>query len=290
MKKSNEMFLLHEANGISEKSVFYEGKYDPWKDAENKKNHLYNQFYLVPPGTLPVAKGLFVDQTEVANIHYREFLYHIVKDSGAYADQQYLPKIDNKFKTKYFKNPEFSFYPVVGVSYENAQKYCDWRAKKVNENLKELLANQVKKYRYNGRLPREAEWKKIAGSSSYIQTKLHAFGKKELTFFEEDIIQNRFASSSLLMKKYFGYNVNLKADAPEEMDIEIPLYIYSFERNDKGFYNLYGNVKELVEEGYSIGGSFKTGSDEEALFTPDDIQVYRTDVGFRCLMEIARRK
>ncbi len=284
-----ELLPIYSANAASEKSVFYFGKYDSWK--ENKNNHLYNQVYIIPPGTLPIGKGVFFDQTEVANIDYQEFLHHIARDSGKYVDKPYYPKMENKLKTKYFLNPEFYFYPVVGVTHENAEKYCEWRAKKLNEELKSMLMNSVKKYRYKGRLPNEQEWKNVAGSTSFIKDNLYTVGKKEIAFFEEDIVSNRLMSSYKSDdKNYYGYNVNLLVEPPLGIEIEIPLYIYSFERNEKGFYNMYGNVKELVQEGYAIGGSFKTGKSDEELFFQDDIQAYKTDVGFRCMCEIARRR
>ncbi|PIB36037.1 hypothetical protein BFP72_11835 [Reichenbachiella sp. 5M10] len=288
--ESKVFFQLYVSNKTSEKEVFYEGKYDPWK--ENKDNHLYSQTYLIPPGSLPISVGKFLDQTEVANIHYQEFLFHITKDSAKYVDRAYYPQIDNKFKTKYFLNPEFYFYPVVGVTYENAQAYCDWRAEKLNEGLKEMLAKQIKKYRYSGRLPNEKEWKNMTGApETVVLDKYYTFGKKETAFFEEDIVSSRFATDALLKKNdYYGYNHNFKVDGTIGLEVEIPFYIYSFSPTASGFYNVYGNVKELVEEGYAIGGSFLTEFSADELFYPDETQAYRTDVGFRCLTEVARRK
>ncbi|UXP32528.1 formylglycine-generating enzyme family protein [Reichenbachiella agarivorans] len=289
--EDNKVLLqLYVTNNSSEKEVFYEGKYDPWKD--NKKNHLYEQVYMIPPGSLPISEGKFMDQTEVANIHYQEFLFYITKDSAKYLDKEYMPQLDNKFKSKYFLNPEFYFYPVVGVTHQNAQAYCEWRAKVLNVGLKDMLKNQVKKYKYAGRLPSEEEWKKIAGNvEEEVNSRLYNFGKKEWSFFEEDIVANRFAPSSILSRvDYEGYTQNFLVQDPMSLDIEIPFYIYSFSHNTLGFYNFYGNVKELVAEGYAIGGSFQTSFSADELFDHDEVQAYRTDVGFRCLTEIARRR
>jgi gliding motility-associated lipoprotein GldJ len=46
------------------------------------------------------------------------------RDEMAYND----PYIEN-----YWEHPAFSFYPVVGVTWEQAMKYCQWRTDRVNE-------------------------------------------------------------------------------------------------------------------------------------------------------------
>lgn len=150
--------------------------------------------------------------------------------------------------------------------------------------------NEPNKYKFIGRLPTKEEWMIAAGpSNEEIRMAPHEVSKKASQFLEEDIIKNRFATESMLMNASFiGYNVNLKYDT-EGIPIEIPQYIYSFEPNKRGFYNLYGNVKELVSEGYAIGGSFSTPNTEEGLFEEDFVQAYRTDVGFRCLVEVVKR-
>ncbi|MFY0625490.1 MAG: SUMF1/EgtB/PvdO family nonheme iron enzyme [Reichenbachiella sp.] len=286
------VYMVYNTNKTSEKLLFYEGKYDPWKTKFNKNNALMHQIYIIPPGTLPISKGVFLDQTEVANIHYAEFLFFLEKDSGKYASKAYEPVIENKYKHKYINDPEFYFFPVTGVSHENAEAYCQWRAKKVNVGLKEMLIGSPKKYRYAGRLPRADEWKKGAGqASSFVKDVHYSLGKNEKEYFEVEIISKRFATAAILENDdLYGYNANFYVEPPIGLEIEIPHYIYSFEPNEKGFYNLYGNVKELLDDGHAIGGSFKTPYVQDMLFEEDDIQSYRTDVGFRCIVEIARRK
>ncbi len=279
-------------NKVSEKTLFYEGKFDAWKAPFNKHNPLFDQIYIFPPGTLPISKGVFLDQTEVANIHYQEFLFYIAKDSGKYVDKAYAPKLENKYYHKYYDEPEFYFYPVTGVSHENAQAYCEWRAKQLNIGLKEMLKGSPKKYRYAGRLPSEAEWKKAAGEATVAVQDVHyKLGKNELKFFEEELIPRRFATQAILeITDLYAFNANFYVDPPMGLDLEIPLYIYSFPPNERGFYNMYGNVKELLDNGHAVGGSFKTAYQPESIFEEDDTQLYRVDVGFRCIVEIARRR
>jgi hypothetical protein len=289
---AKEYFQIYEANKISEKSIFYEGKFDPWKAPANKKNALFNQVYIIPPGTLPIGKGVFLDQTEVANIHFLEFLFYVEKDSGRYMDAKYEPRLENKFKNKYLNNVEFYFYPVIGVNHEKAQTYCNWRAQMVNQKLEMWLEDNPKKYKYAGRLPSLSEWKKAAGiAKEHVKDVHYNIGKNQIKYFQEEIVPNRFSTPAVLeTKEVYAFNANFYVDPPIGIEIEIPFYIYSYEPNIKGFYNLYGNVKEILFDGNAVGGSFKTPYEQDKLFEPDDTQDYRTDVGFRCIIEIARRK
>ncbi|MEO9964725.1 MAG: SUMF1/EgtB/PvdO family nonheme iron enzyme [Reichenbachiella sp.] len=287
--QARDLMQVYVANKFSEKSAFYYGKYDPWRDSDYSNSELYNQRYIVPPGTLPIAKGKFLDQTELANIHFEEFLFFMVKDSGRYKDRTYLPKQENKYVLNYYKNSEFSFFPVLAVDLKTAETYCRWRAEKLNEGLKEMLIDEPNKYKFSGRLPSKEEWLIAAGSHiDEIEITTHPISKKGKQFLIEDMVKGRFTTEAAIDKSSFlGYNVNLKYDGGG-IPIEIPQYVYSFEPNERGFYNMYGNVKEMVQEGYAIGGSFQTLNTEEDIFEEDPLQSYKTDVGFRCLVEVIK--
>ncbi len=75
----------------------------------------------------------WIDQTEVTNHQYAQCVA---------AGVCTVPKKpDAYYRTSNYGNPEFSKYPVVNVSWEQAQSYCKWAG---------------------GRLPTEAEWEKAA--------------------------------------------------------------------------------------------------------------------------------
>lgn len=289
LSEAKELFMLYNTNKYSEKLIFYYGKYDPWVHSPLSVTDLYNQDYITPPGTLPIEEGKFVDQTEVANVHYQEFLFFMVKDSGKYKDRVFMPKQDNKMLSKYFNESEFSCFPVTAVGLEHAETYCKWRAEKLNEGLIFMLEDEVEKYEFSGRLPSEEEWFQAAGAhEDFVKPAYYEIKKKSKQYLEEDVLPNRFINAADLNKTDFeGYNVNLKSK--NGLPLGIPMYIYSFEPNNGGFYNMYGNVKELVAEGYAIGGSFLTTYSDENIREQEEIQAYKTDVGFRCLVEIVKK-
>ncbi len=90
----------------------------------------------------------YMDQTEVANIHYREYLYWLNKTYDS-QDPMYATVLDKAlpdtlvwrselsynepYVNYYFRHPSFNYYPVVGVTWKQANDYCMWRGDRVNE-------------------------------------------------------------------------------------------------------------------------------------------------------------
>jgi len=93
------------------------------------------------------VNSFFMDETEVSNLHYREYVYWVNRVMGdqypevvdmvrpdtlvwreelAYNE----PQIEN-----YFSFPAYNDYPVVGVSWEQANDFAQWRSDRVNEML-----------------------------------------------------------------------------------------------------------------------------------------------------------
>ncbi len=59
---------------------------------------------------------------------------------------------------RYFSHPAFGNYPVVGVNWNQATAFCEWRTKYLNAYLdKSKMANESP-----FRLPTEAEWEYAA--------------------------------------------------------------------------------------------------------------------------------
>ena len=88
----------------------------------------------------------YMDQTEVRNVDYREYLYWLKR---VFVD---FPEIYNKalpdtlvWRRKlayneplveyYFRHPAYQEYPVVGVNWLQANDFCTWRTDRVNEGI-----------------------------------------------------------------------------------------------------------------------------------------------------------
>ncbi|MFN4285347.1 MAG: SUMF1/EgtB/PvdO family nonheme iron enzyme [Lacibacter sp.] len=96
------------------------------------------------PRRVTVA-SFYMDETEVANVHYREYLFwldRVFQDTAIL--NRALPDTlcwrselayNEPYVEYYFRHPSYNYYPVVGVSWKQAHDYCLWRTDRVNENI-----------------------------------------------------------------------------------------------------------------------------------------------------------
>ncbi len=88
--------------------------------------------------------SFFIDETEVANVHYREYIYWLENTfSGDTAIlRRALPDTlvwreelayNEPYVEYYFRYPAYNYYPVVGVSWLQAHDFCVWRTDRVNQ-------------------------------------------------------------------------------------------------------------------------------------------------------------
>lgn len=93
--------------------------------------------------TVTVA-SFFMDETEIANLHWLEYLYAAQRDSSQEFYESALPdttvwanelSFNDQYVDQYLRYPGFRMYPVVGVSWVQASDYCKWRSKSVNTEL-----------------------------------------------------------------------------------------------------------------------------------------------------------
>lgn len=95
--------------------------------------------------------SFYIDRTEVANLHYREYLHWLGRVFDPESDPNNQKILDNALPDTmvwrselsyneplveyYFRHPSFNDYPVVGVSWRQAYDYCLWRSDRVNEGI-----------------------------------------------------------------------------------------------------------------------------------------------------------
>ena len=93
--------------------------------------------------TVTIA-SFFMDEAEVANIHWLEYLHFIRTDSTEEFYKAALPdttvwardlSFNDPYVDYYLRYPGFRYFPVVGVSWLQADDYCTWRTAQVNNTL-----------------------------------------------------------------------------------------------------------------------------------------------------------
>jgi gliding motility-associated lipoprotein GldJ len=98
------------------------------------------------------VSSFYLDETEVRNVDYLEYLFWLERVYGSNYDNGSYPEVywnalpdTNVWRDKlgfneplvehYLRHPAYHLYPVVGVSWEQAADYCAWRTDRVNERI-----------------------------------------------------------------------------------------------------------------------------------------------------------
>lgn len=93
-----------------------------------------------PAGTsnVPGLTNTFLDKTEITNIGWKEYVWNIKERYGSKSNE-YVKSLPDEavwemaYKGKFGESSAYKDYPVVGVTYDQALKYCAWRSARVSE-------------------------------------------------------------------------------------------------------------------------------------------------------------
>jgi sulfatase modifying factor 1 len=232
--------------------------------------------------------SFYMDETEVANIHWLEYEYFIKADSDELYWRNNLPDTtvwakdlayNDPYVEHYYRYPGFRFFPVVGVNWRQAQNYAKWRTAVVNFNLadqagyfeEDLSADEAfagaegsaaPEFSLPGlesgivlpsyRLPTEAEWEYAAqaliGTQWLDENQTH----RRLYPWDGHALRNPYGKSMGYMLANFKRGRGDYAGIAGKLNdgAMIPTYIYDYPPNDFGLYNMAGNVNEWVQDVY----------------------------------------
>lgn len=93
------------------------------------------------------VSSFYMDETEVSNAYWLEYMYWLERIyGGSYPEilQRALPDTlawrqklayNEPYVNYYLRHPSYRDYPVVGVSWVQANDFCKWRTDRVNEQI-----------------------------------------------------------------------------------------------------------------------------------------------------------
>jgi sulfatase modifying factor 1 len=250
----------------------------------------------IDKSVVKITDSLYAGKYEVSNVMYLMFQYDLKKnnkmelleftrpDTMNWLDKSYY---DEPLVELYLRHPAYGNYPVVNISYEDANIYCAWLTDRYNADPK----RNFKKVLF--RLPTEKEWETAAKGGNDIS--LYPWGDRLILndksmcnykrigdeFIKHDSLTNKIIVDRDLSWGIAG-SLNDGADMTAPVD--------SYNPNSYGLYNVCGNVAEMVQaKGISRGGSWKSTGAEVRIKSRAHYDKTATDLGFRYFMQVIEK-
>ena len=157
------------------------------------------------------------------------YIVNIYPDTTCWVND--FPNADNEtYMRYYFSNPAYNDYPVVGVTWEQANAFCAWRTEYLLKGLGPA-ARYVQRYR----LPTEAEWEYAARGKD----------QNEFPWDNEDVASGK----GCFFANFKPDNGNYSKDGNL---ITSRVGIYS--ANSNGLFDMAGNVAEWTSTIFTEAG------------------------------------
>jgi sulfatase modifying factor 1 len=262
-------------------------------------------FYVAKPQK--VVESFHICKHELSNGEYLQFINDIYKRDTLFyhrmlPDTQVWKKglsFNEPFTLYYFRHPAYRDFPVVGITHEQARRYCEW----LTGNYMSSPKRKYKSVKFS--LPTRDQWLYAAGGSKqtfpfgyYIQNSKGQALANFRVFLQGSISRARETAipGADTSKKVVSYiadpSLNYYIHIPEDFGSFITTPVESYYPGINGLYNMGGNVEEYVREnGITKGGSWNDpgyylrNCVEETYDTTLSASAER---GFRYVMEILK--
>lgn len=240
------------------------------KPSKKMAMRLINGFCeFVPSGNVSVegntssVQAFYMSSSEISNHNYSEFLSYL-KRTGE-TEKLEIAKVHGTewkkiaqhmepFETHYASHPAYRDYPVVNVSREGAELYCEWLS-----SMYDSISNGEMKVKF--RLPTRAEWVRAARGG--LEKNTYSWGGPYLRNAQGLLLANfaNIGAGNITRDKETG-KLKVIVDAQsypitmgDNADVTAP--VKSYFPNGYGLYNMNGNVSEMVSDGnIAVGGDW----------------------------------
>ena len=245
----------------------------------------------IPAGKVKVSsneynvEGFYISRYEVTNRQYQEFLQALIETgdtqalSVAQVKNDHWQKINaaGKHQEHYHAHSAFADFPVVNITNEGAQLYCQWLMDKINQETSSAYEVEV-------RLPSREEWIRAARgdtnsiyawNSPYLQDAKGYFLCNFKKLGAEQISFNAEKQEYELVKTYDGPDATLTEPGG------------NYPPNTFDLYDMCGNVAEMIaENGKAVGGNFDSPGYDVRVENIEEFEDASPLVGFRPILII----
>ena len=254
-----------------------------------------------------INDSLYASKFECSILNYRTFLSDLKSQSKDVS--KFLPDTfagwkgnlgDNSRIPLYLSHPAYNDFPIFSINHEAAMAYCQW--------LNEVYAGYAdKKFQQMAfTLPTVSEWENAALSfknksqeEAYYKTDRYSLQEIDYPWLNNNLYRENNARSKYIdlnilsngLSSYLNFPDFRKANFQDQFyqsNETVP--VKSYLPNNKGMYNVCGNVAEMtLNPEITKGGSFLKYPEDCAIH--DTLALYNIpnrDVGFRVFMKVKK--
>ncbi|MEM8524048.1 MAG: M56 family metallopeptidase [Bacteroidota bacterium] len=247
-------------------------------------------------------QGFYMSETEITNKQYREFLtamerrgkQELLKRVRVYNENwgrsySYGEPINALINT-YHLHPAYNKYPVINVTHEGAQAYCQWLTELYNE------VNKSSGWQVEFRLPNKEEWMYAAKGGHELA--YYPWGGYNVRNAKGCYLGNfkQIDESKLIFDSEtntFTMSDTSATFTGEYISASGIATVDSFFPNDYGLYHMSGNAAEMLQaKGSTKGGSWNSTGYHVRIDAEDEYAGWEEPnpyIGFRPIVVVRKK-